>query len=131
ITGRFMNSPMFAFDDNGFFNNNANSIIAGGTRYLVAALNSSVVWWFLTQICRDLQNGYVQAHNENLSQIPIPAAPPEKQKAVERLVDRILAAKQRDPEADTSALEREIDELVYALYGLTPEEIKLVEGAQK
>ena len=62
---------------------------------------------------------------------PIPAASPEKQKPVERLVDRILAAKQRDAEADTSALEREIDELVYALYGLTPEEIKLVEGTAK
>ena len=45
--------------------------------------------------------------------------------------DRLLAAKQRDAEADTSALEREIDELVYALYGLTPEEIKLVEGQTK
>jgi hypothetical protein len=44
--------------------------------------------------------------------------------------DRILAAKQRDTEADTSALEREIDELVYALYALTPEEIQLVEGAR-
>ena len=32
---------------------------------------------------------------------------------------------------DVSALEREIDELVYALYGLTPEKIKLVEGAAK
>ncbi|MCX6916722.1 MAG: hypothetical protein NT167_27370 [Verrucomicrobia bacterium] len=31
-------------------------------------------------------------------------------------------------EADTSALEREKDELVYARYGLTPEEIQLVEG---
>jgi len=46
-----------------------------------------------------------------------------------RRVDRILAAKQRDAEADTSALEREIDALVYALYGLTPEEIRIVEGA--
>ncbi len=45
--------------------------------------------------------------------------------------DRILAAKQRDASADTSALEREIDELVYALYGLTPEEIKIVEDAGK
>jgi hypothetical protein len=41
--------------------------------------------------------------------------------------DGILAAKQRDAGADVSALEREIDELVYALYGLTPEEIKIVE----
>jgi len=47
------------------------------------------------------------------------------------LVDRILAAKQRDAEADTSALEREIDELVYALYGLTPEEKALVQAAAK
>ena len=46
-------------------------------------------------------------------------------------LDRILAVKQRDAEADTSALEREIDELVYALYGLTPEEIQIVEGAAK
>ena len=48
-----------------------------------------------------------------------------------RLVDRILVAKQRDAEADTSALERELDELVSALYGLTPEEIQIVEGAAK
>jgi hypothetical protein len=58
------------------------------------------------------------------------AAPPEQQKAVEKLVDRILAAKQRDPEADVSALEWEIDQLVYALYGLTPAEIKLVEDTR-
>ena len=45
--------------------------------------------------------------------------------------DRILAAKQRDAEADVSALEREIFDLVYALHGLTPEEIKLVEGQTK
>ena len=39
--------------------------------------------------------------------------------------------KQRDPAADTTALEREIDQLVYKLYELTPEEIAIVEGAQK
>jgi hypothetical protein len=54
------------------------------------------------------------------------------------LVDQILAAKKHPPSspldrgelsvADTSALEKQIDELVYALYGLTPEEIEIVEG---
>jgi adenine-specific DNA-methyltransferase len=43
-------------------------------------------------------------------------------------VNRILAAKEANPAADTSALEREIDHQVYALYGLTPEEIAIVEG---
>jgi len=32
--------------------------------------------------------------------------------------------------ADTSALERQIDEMVYELYGLTPEEIAIVEGKE-
>ncbi|MGA2220772.1 MAG: hypothetical protein ABSH21_03170 [Verrucomicrobiia bacterium] len=45
------------------------------------------------------------------------------------MVDRILAAKQREAGADTTALEQEIDRLIYALYGLTPAEIKLVESA--
>jgi hypothetical protein len=33
--------------------------------------------------------------------------------------------------ADTRALEREIDQQVYSLYGLTPEEIAIVEGSGK
>ncbi len=38
------------------------------------------------------------------------------------------SSKSLDPAADTTALEAEIDQLVYALYGLTAEEIALVEG---
>lgn len=47
------------------------------------------------------------------------------------LVERILAAKRADPAADTTGLEREIDERVYRLYSLTPEEIKIVEEGAK
>ena len=45
-----------------------------------------------------------------------------------KFVDRILEAKQAEAAADTSVLEREIDERVYRLYGLTAEEIGVVEG---
>ena len=54
------------------------------------------------------------------------------------LVEQILAAKQQPPSspfvkgelssADTSALERQIDKMVYELYGLTQEKIAVVEG---
>ena len=44
------------------------------------------------------------------------------------LVDQILDSKGKDSAADTSALERQIDEMVYKLYDLTPEEIAIVEG---
>jgi hypothetical protein len=47
------------------------------------------------------------------------------------LVERILAAKWHDPEADTTALEREIDRLVYQLYDLTPEEIAVVKESTR
>ena len=43
-------------------------------------------------------------------------------------MSQILALKQKDPQADTSALERQIDQMVYKLYGLTAEEIAIVEG---
>jgi hypothetical protein len=48
--------------------------------------------------------------------------------SVESAVKNILSIKRINPSADTSALETEIDHLVYQLYGLTEEEIKVVEG---
>ncbi|MEI6090824.1 MAG: TaqI-like C-terminal specificity domain-containing protein [bacterium] len=45
------------------------------------------------------------------------------------LVNQILTHKQSDPNANTGDLERQIDRLVYELYGLSEEEIKIVEGA--
>jgi len=47
--------------------------------------------------------------------------------AIVELVSRILATKAADPVADTTALEGEIDRMVYELYGLTKEEIAIVE----
>jgi hypothetical protein len=46
------------------------------------------------------------------------------------LVDKILAAKKQNPQADTSEWENEIDRLVYRLYDLTEEEVKIIEGGK-
>jgi hypothetical protein len=50
------------------------------------------------------------------------------QQPVISLVDQILSGKKENPQADTGTPEREIDRLVYELYGLTNEEIRIVEG---
>jgi hypothetical protein len=42
-------------------------------------------------------------------------------------LEKILAQKKKTPDTDVSALESEIDQLVYKLYGLTEEEIQIVE----
>ena len=126
----FMNKATFAFDKEAFFHNNALHMIAGVNEYVVAILNSSVSWWFLCQICTDLQNGYLQAFQENLFQIPIPFANAEQQSVIIRLVNQIFDAKYTSPDADVSELENEIDQIVYLLYDFTPEEIVIVEGAK-
>ena len=65
--------------------------------------------------------------------VPRAACQPVKTaaKASSALAEWVLAAKRADPAADTAAVEGEIDELVYALYGLTADEIKIVEDSTR
>jgi hypothetical protein len=63
-----------------------------------------------------------------VSQVTIPAATESQRTAMEKLVQKCLDAKKGDPKADTNELEQAINALVYQLYGLTEEEIKIVEG---
>jgi hypothetical protein len=129
ILGRFMNEPTYAFDTHGYYHNDAQYLIGGATPYLAGILNSRVCWWFLTQICTDLQSGYLQALIEYQIQIPIPVAPPDEGKRTEQLVNRIIVEKERDSSTDVSALEAEIDQIVYRLFDLTPEEIAIIENS--
>ena len=125
--------PTFAFDSNGYYLANTSYFFSAASSplFLLGLLNSNLFQAYAKKVFVEKQNGWYEVQPIGLEAFPIPAASPEKQKSVELLVDRILAAKQRDAEADVSALEREIDQLVYALYGLTPEEIQLVERAAK
>ncbi len=67
---------------------------------------------------------------DDWQQLPIPDVPPEKQTPIVALVEQILAAKKADKTSDISALEAEIDRLVNDIYGLTAEEIVVVEGRE-
>lgn len=92
-------------------------------KYLLGVMNSTAARDFL----RANRRSNIHLYPDDWKRLPIPDVPPEKQKPIIILVERILAAKAKDPAADVSTLEAEIDQLVYALYGLTPEEIKIVE----
>ena len=70
----------------------------------------------------------MELYQKPLSEIPIKQASFAQQQPIISLVDKILAAKQVDPETDTSEWERQIDKLVYDLYGLDDTERKLIEG---
>lgn len=74
------------------------------------------------------QSEGLHCYPDDAKQFPIAKASKEQQQPIIELVDKILEAKCSNPTADTSALERKIDRLVYELYGLTEEEVKVVEG---
>ncbi len=62
---------------------------------------------------------------------PIPKITEYEQKKFVTIVDQILSAKSLNPKADTSVLEKQIDEIVYKLYDLTEEEIAIIESSVK
>ena len=91
--------------------------------YLLGLLNSKLLnWYFRCFSANSNVNGY------EVEDFPMPKATEQQKQAIISLVDKILNAKRSDPSTDTSALEREIDGLVYGLYGLTEEEVRVVEG---
>ncbi|MCL6103095.1 MAG: hypothetical protein M1292_11550 [Bacteroidetes bacterium] len=59
--------------------------------------------------------------------IPIYFPTDNEEKPFVEIVDKIIEAKSKDPQADTIDLEKEIDEMVYKLYELTYEEVKVVD----
>lgn len=62
------------------------------------------------------------------NRLPIPKCKKVQQEKIITLVDQILEAKKLDSKTNTSDFEKQIDELVYELYGLTEQEIKIIES---
>jgi hypothetical protein len=59
--------------------------------------------------------------------LPIPLASKKKQNEIVNVVDDILKEKKRNPQADTTDLENKIDILVYLLYKLTYDEVRIID----
>ena len=120
----------FAYDDRGLYGDASTYVMTGPSlKYLCAVLNSTLICWILRHIAPTSGMGTLRWKKGYVERIPIPKISTAKQRPFVRLVDRILEAKAADTDADTSELEREIDRLVYALYGLTEEETTAVERA--
>ena len=121
----FQVKPCFVYDEKGLYCNNSMWILPTNNKALLGVFNSKMGWWLISKYCSQIQNGY-QLIWKYFGQIPIPYISPTQQSFINTLVDKILAVKKTNPQADTSAWEEEIDGLVYGLYGLNDEEINIV-----
>lgn len=98
-------------------------------KFLTGVLNSKLIAFWLRNKGK-MQGDNYQVDKEPLMNIPLPAVNATMQQPIITIIDRILDAKRINRQAETSSLESEIDRLVYQLYGLTEEEIKIVEGKE-
>ncbi|MDY4768967.1 MAG: N-6 DNA methylase [Treponema sp.] len=96
-------------------------------KFLTGVLNSKLIAFWLKNKGK-MQGSNYQVDKEPLLNIPIPSATPAQQNPIIALVDKILATKKANPQADTSAEEHKIDLLVYHLYGLTFDEAKIIDA---
>ncbi|MFA7084082.1 MAG: N-6 DNA methylase [Arcobacteraceae bacterium] len=150
------NKLTFTFDNEGYYFNNTVYFIDTDSKYLFALLNSKVVNYYYGFISSQLGAKGLRAFTVYLKEIPIPKIEKEKQQPFIKLVDEILELKDKikdykillEEATKTDNFDREIklkkelenlenlcisnekkiDNMVYKLYDLTEDEIKIVEG---
>jgi len=101
-------------------------LIKSNSRYLLAILNSRLISFLMNIWSISRRGGYLEYKVQYIEKIPIKNIPIEDQKPFIALVERILETRQQGKY--TTDLENQIDQMVYKLYDLTEEEIKIVEG---
>ena len=133
--------PCFAFDTEGYYCNNSIWFFPEGSKYLVGILNSKLGWFMISNYCTKIQNGFqlIYKYLENLS---IKDAISKKDQLLQNeIIKHVDLLIKLNEDIKTENLQTKIDQikqrieyseekinqLVYELYELTPEEIKIVE----
>ncbi len=128
--------PQAMYDNQGFYCVNTAYIMPVDDKFLLAILNSKLVRFFYSNITSTIRGGYMRFIRQYLEKIPIST---NTNPILSALVDNVLQLNQQlcsvTLETERQQLqraidhaERKIDELVYGLYGLTEEEIKIIEN---
>jgi very-short-patch-repair endonuclease len=99
--------------------------------YLLAIANSKLLWWFLKTTGDTLQGDARTFKTNYLNPFPLPAfVEPQIENEISEKVKIVMEKKKSNEKADTKAIENQIDQLVYKLYDLKEEEIRIVEGGE-
>ncbi|MGL4378258.1 MAG: TaqI-like C-terminal specificity domain-containing protein, partial [Microcoleaceae cyanobacterium] len=121
-----------ALDVNQIFPTDGLYVMASNGKYsnkfLVGVLNSKLLTYFYRLLSMEVKRTLAQIKPTILKDLPVKLDNEKMVRQIESTVEQIITAKKSNPDADTIALEKEIDQLVYQLYELTEEEIKIVEG---
>ncbi len=129
-------NPFKAFyDDNTFASNNFfslqhidysknNEILL---KFILPFIISKIAQYFIrTFAAPRLGSAFIETKIFHLLKFRVPQLLDNKKALILSLVNKIITTKQSYPYADTSSIENRIDELVFKLYDLTYEEVKVI-----
>ena len=97
--------------------------------YLLAILNSKLMVWYYRSTTEERGKVFAQVKIEILKKIPILNIVKTQQQPFIDLAHQIITTKEKASDADTAHWEKQIDQLIYQLYQLTSDEVKMVEGS--
>jgi hypothetical protein len=130
IWTRLANINSFAISTNNEYSIDSTSFAVGkNLKYYSAILNSKVVFFYFKLGSVIWGKNGIKWFGDFFNNIPIPVASDVQKMAIKTIVNNILDAKKTNSEADIIAFENQINKLVFELYELTEEEIKIVEDA--
>ena len=122
----------FCYTNKGEYTLNTSSMIVGpNLKALLGILNSSVVNFYFKFISNSSGMGTTQWRKYAVENIPVPDFGKVSKSILEKLVflvDKRLSLKIADHASDCLELERQIDQVVYEIYSLSPEDISLIES---
>ncbi len=114
----------FIIDYSGNYSVNTVYNIRSNSISLLGYLNSKLFLFYFQSVSNSIRGGYLRFFTEYIKDCPVHT----ELHILEPLVEMVLSMKKQNPKADTTELEDQIDQLVYDLYGLTDEEVRIVEG---
>ena len=131
IFSEIVSEPQFYYDEEGFYPEATAFLISGNNlKYLTALLNSKALTFLFKSFYMGGELvGKIRYKKAFLEEVPIPIPNENEEQKIVNIANEILLAKKHNPNCDTTKLEFDIDSLVYKLYQLTEEEIKIIENA--
>jgi hypothetical protein len=132
VYSEIVRKPQFYYDTENFYVEATSFLMTGKkVKYLCGLLNSKSAAYFFKRFYSGggLGDEGYRYKKDFLERLPLPIYTTNNLsmiQQIETLVDKIISAKREEPQSDTQELEREIDKLVYQLYELTEEEIKII-----
>ncbi|MCW0226947.1 class I SAM-dependent DNA methyltransferase [Campylobacter lari] len=126
--------PCFTYDISQVFVNQTCYIFTSPySKYLIGILNSNIIFYYMQQISSNLGDGAFRWIKQYIEKLPIPKINSKNEKLANELislVDEILNLKEQDKKANTKTKEDKINSIVYKLYNLTEEEIKIIKNKE-